>query len=394
MAQSENPRDNIILIVCDCLRSDHAYNKEVMPFINHLAENKREAYTNAPDTYMAMPTLMTGLMPFEKTALSGINSSNRESYLPKILTKNGYTTYGITANTVTSSYFGYNKYFDFFIDFWDRKEKTTHELPTWLHNVHNKIPLFLKENLLFKKAKALANRLTGSQNFNISSKITAQEIVSEVKKIKFKPNGNFLFLHFMDTHLPYVPRKNKIKKSRLLKLITKIYSLPHELKKFEIAILKQLYMEEAQYLDQEIRNLITYLKNSFNWKNTKLILTADHGESFGETDYFLHPRSRVNNTQHHIQIPFITKGIELKTKRIWTHDIYSLLLGQPLLKRKHKDLCVGYEIYKRSSHRSQIKYKPSVLNDTKTISKNIRRLPYGNIFNEEQANQLVNALEI
>ena len=59
---------NIVLIILDCLRKDHAYDSEIMPYLNSQAYKKiSDAFTSCTTTWGALPTLMTGHMPFAKT---------------------------------------------------------------------------------------------------------------------------------------------------------------------------------------------------------------------------------------------------------------------------------------------------------------------------------------
>lgn len=68
----------------------------------------------------------------------------------------------------------------------------------------------------------------------------------------------FLYMHYLDAHAPY-DRGRKIKGSAFKR-----------------------YLEELRLVDTELGRLIKLLKKTGAWKSTVLIVSADHGEAFGE----------------------------------------------------------------------------------------------------------------
>ncbi|MEM4337023.1 MAG: sulfatase-like hydrolase/transferase [Candidatus Woesearchaeota archaeon] len=372
---------NIVLIVVDCLRADCAYDKNLMPFTNKIFRYKKEAYTNAPSTHFAMPAILTGKLPFEVTNKEGINEDNIEFYLPKIMKEKGYKTIFITANAVTSRYFGYNQYCDYFEDF---IVKTTSK------TINNKIFNVLKVLIPYKIRKSknkilffLRERVVRLKEDIIRDKIRDKQIVNILKKIKFS-NKNFIILHFMGPHTPYCPEninnKKVIKKVR--ELTDKLY-LGFKLKNEEIKFLKNMYVEEVKQVDKNIKNIHNFLCDKLK-SNFLFIVTADHGEAFNETGYLAHPRTEIDNI-FHLSIPFFSNK-KIKKKIIFTTDIYQIIKGKQK-QREERPFCISYKKNKNNL------YSPLYARDytTNRIIKNIRKtnklilkIKRENFFNSEE----------
>ncbi len=303
---SKKNSKNVVLIVCDCLRCDCAYDKDIMPFLSSLRNHKdykytKNSYTNAPGTYFAMPTMLTGYMPFEKTNQAGIDKHNSDKFLPKLYNEIGYTTIGITANLVTSRAFGFDKFWDTFIDLWKARKKP------------------VKQNM------------------------SGEIIIESLKSIKLKKEKNFIYLHFMEPHSPYIPSNLNAKQKReAMELFTKLTKNKTCLTLKDICKMKSLYINECKNLDKHLKATINYLKRKINWDETKVIITADHGEAFYETNYLQHERDHIDNP-HHINTPLIVKNIKLSKHTYWTIDIYNLLTPDKLNKRKTYPACIGYK---------------------------------------------------
>ena len=360
-------KNNIVLIVCDCLRTDYAYNDEVMPFLNKLKNRNyfsENSYTNAPSTYFAMPTMLTGFMPFEVTNKSGINSSNLNNYLPKVLKNRGYNTYGITANIVTSRLYGYDKHYDVFEDFWNKKSRTRKGKK--LRSIASIIPKNIK-NTLLKPARSITKKFFRNQNVSIRDKVRGAQIVNVLKEQPLTKDKNFIFMLFMEPHSPYAPVNKKQQFKKIEELTMKLYKNDKSITKKETETLQKLYEEECTILDSHLKETFSHLQHSLDWDNTKFIITADHGEAFGETGYYTHPNEKIDNI-HHIKVPLITNDKTLVQNKptIWTKDIYDSILDK---KRKgESSFCISYT--KRDSKtvnpKNQV-YEPLQRNNLKEV---------------------------
>jgi arylsulfatase len=343
--EKKKNQDNLILIVCDCLRVDYAYNPDLMPFLNNFKDQNnfsKKSFSNATNTHLAMPTMMTGVHPFSKTNSSGINNKIIGTYLPKIFKINGYSTHGITANIVTSSSFGYNVDWDSWEDFWSQKRKQSGQ--KYIRKITDKIPQTIKNSLLSPLRKVVRRALP-EQITDVKNKVRADKVFQKLKSLPIKQNGNFIFLHLMEPHSPYgtVEDVRKFGISNIKALTGKIYDNPSALSFKDILKIRNLYRNECRYLDKILKEMITYLLEILDVKSTRIIITADHGEALGETEYFMHQSDMVSN-RNHIQIPFITKNIPLESDRTyWTEDIYNFLIPSDKYKGIAEPYCVGYK---------------------------------------------------
>lgn len=364
-------KDNVVIIICDSLRHDFASNPSVMPVLVEFGKKHvwlAQAYTNAPSTHFALPTLLTGYMPLEKTNRARIEVSVQDRYLPNLFGKKGYRTLGITGNVVTSSFFGYDEGFDYYEDY--LKGSRENELRyAWLLELASLIPAVLKDTV-FLSLKRMAQRFVQAQNFDIQSKVRASKILETLKSFELTPHGNFIFLHFMEPHIPYAPLHRKKDFPRILALTKKMYEQSGELDGESVVFLKQMYAEECKVLDKVLGEVFEYLRKKLDWESTRVLVLGDHGEAFGETGYFVHPGDRTSNTEYHIRIPVAIKGIPVGEKEIhWLRDLYSYISGVRLDGDYH--FCVGYKRVADKGNPRETKYAVTEVNFLDRIERGI-----------------------
>jgi arylsulfatase A-like enzyme len=87
----------------------------------------------------------------------------------------------------------------------------------------------------------------------------------------------FLFLHYYDPHYPY-----GIKEQRRAFRRPMFVKIP----KSDVVNQKRLYAQEVRSVDDQIQRVIDFLRRAGIYDQTLLIVTADHGESLGEHDFF------------------------------------------------------------------------------------------------------------
>ncbi len=369
----KNNNNNVVLIVLDSLRNDHAFDFKRMPFLNAFKDRwnySANTYTNAPSTHLAMPTMLTGNMPFETTDVAAINSTNLKTYLPKLFKDKNYFNIGISTNIVTSGIYGYDKYWDVFEDFWSEGKK--------IQEIRKNITKMLPKSFKRKLLNPLTRRIRKHVKTPVEAKeaIRGDKIIEVLKTSITQRNKNFIFLHFMEPHSPYIPKEKNalIERAKILNL--KLASKEQKLGQVEVKELKSFYTEECKYLDKLIKRTIKILKANLNWKNTKIVITADHGEAFNETGYMEHPAKDIRNPHHH-KVPLITKGFELNDqKQYWTTNIYNFLtLGE---KTTNYKFSVCYKNAGKSQKGTILKYKPIAffdLNNFKAV-RSSQELPY------------------
>jgi arylsulfatase A-like enzyme len=117
----------------------------------------------------------------------------------------------------------------------------------------------------------------------------------------------------MDVHYPFNPPKTAIEelsftplsKRRVVNLNGKMQESPEELTEEDIQDLLKLYDAEIRYTDSQIGRVLDTLEKSGILENTIVIITADHGEAFGEHDRFGHHPYPYDEL---IKVPLIIAG--------------------------------------------------------------------------------------
>ncbi len=294
-------KKNILLITIDSLRADaikciNHSSKISTPNFDELAK-KSVFFTNAISagsyTTTSVPSILTGeypsSLPLIKGKLYGHPTPEGNSKIAKILKRKDYKTSAFHSNPLLSRIFGYKDGFDSFYD-----------------------DLFLKSFPLSGSLKWFLNRirrLIRPVPYLPASKLNKKAI----KWLKKTSSPWFLWLHYMDPHGPYqihqgFPFLNRIKAERVWR---KAHKTPEKLTQREKEQLKEGYRKEVEYTDKQIGKLLDKLKKENKLKETIIIVTADHGEGFGDHGFYSHPHYLYDEL---LRVPLFvsTPGIEKK----------------------------------------------------------------------------------
>lgn len=243
------PNCNVVLVVIDALRADrlgvYGYARETSPHMNQLAREGivlENAFSASTWTLPSLASLFTCLYPSEH--MTGLHSTYDRldpsiPTLAEILKQDGYTTAAITNSAYLDLYFGFMRGFDDY------------------------------QNL-------------GGKSSPHASDITSQAIQW---LDRHRQDIFFLFLHYLDVHSPYNPPRPYATESDTgaagrPTLPASVHS-PHTTSSVaELEHLVALYDGEIKYVDAHIGQLLTHLTETGLRKNTLLIVTSDHGESF------------------------------------------------------------------------------------------------------------------
>ena len=307
-------RPNIVLISVDTLRADHlscyGYGHPTSPAIDRLAAEgvlyKRTAST-ASFTLPSHASMMTGLFPTSH----GATYQNRDprsftvrgmdtSYptLAELLRDQGYDTAGFVSGPLLSRQFGFGRGFRWYDDRYDRLKSARARL--------------LSRTMLFRALRAAgvfsdrdldSQRLAGEMNPLVESWLDSRA----------PGRPFFLFVHYWDPHGPYDPPL-PFGGSRtgagtvdydMDRLLTGDYTMTPR----ALATMLTLYDGEISYVDSKIGELMERLRKDGTLDRSLVILTADHGESFGEHDHWEHSRVLYEDLLH---VPFIVRMPEAR----------------------------------------------------------------------------------
>ena len=289
---------NVILLTVDCLRFDHlgcyGYSRDTSPNIDNLASRGAlflEAISNGGWTAFAFPSILaSALPPLKKDEDREI--LQRSTTLAELLKKAGYHTVAFPSNPWLSQIQNYNyaKGFDTFDD-----------------SVGQKFKFAVKLGMKLKPLKALRFgrsmigfltklwRLPDVFSLLVAGApyIRAEELTRRALQSLAAHRGRFfLWLHYMDVHPPCMPspkylsqfRTQPVSRRKMLALLHKILEKPSRLSSSEVTTLVDLYDASIKYVDDVVGLLLDNLGGDLS--NTIVIVTADHGEEFGEHGEF------------------------------------------------------------------------------------------------------------
>lgn len=312
---------NIVLITVDCWRGDHIgcadKPKAATPNINLLANKSsyfNNAYTCGGWTKIAMTTLFSStyasMYGFSKNGLSP-----ERPMLAEELSKHNYQTAGFTTNVVCGSPQGFDRGFH---TFEDAKPERDAPYSQFKFPKLEKIRGFqrLAKYPLFHSVLSSAGIDTAPQYPTLPANELVDKALHWLDNERNKEQPYFLWLHFMDLHMPYRSslRKKTGKEtcemrddSSLWNVVKKSHGT-HYNSDEKVQRWKQLYAEETEYLDQQLGRLFTDLEARDDWDQTALCLTADHGEEFYEHGTWGHSWNQLFDEGTNVPLVFRTPG--------------------------------------------------------------------------------------
>jgi arylsulfatase A-like enzyme len=283
---------NVLFITIDCLRVDHlscyGYNKVTSPNIDQLAENSvvfKNAFSTGPGTRQSFPGIFTSTYPLMYGGYE-LLSNERTSFV-EVLKKNQLDTGGFSSNIQISRFYNYHKGFNTFFD----------PLGGPFQTMKNRVKLQLKSVLnpkgrWFKIAASLYRTFfTPTGPYPDATKMT-DKVLSWIGDCT---SPFFGWVHYMDVHGPWMPPPtfqekllpNTLSKPEMQSLWTKI-TTNAEMTPLDLQNTLALYDAGIMYVDACLGTLFKKLDKDDLLKDTIIIITADHGEEFGEHGDFDH----------------------------------------------------------------------------------------------------------
>lgn len=283
---------NVVLITIDSLRADHlgcyGYNRNTSPFIDHLA-SEATLFTQAISAGGGTPEAFPSILSSTLAPLDGDFTRDVERVtIAQVLKSAGYNTAGFHSNPYLSRYYHYERGFDTFFD-----GIVTGGI------AQNAFSAGIRDRL---RAKLQRNRrllLLWDFWYAFSSRrvpyLQAGSITDKaISWLKSHPSKSFLWLHFMDTHHPYLPPREFLEqfnepatsnlKRRLL--MRKMLRQPGEITPLDVSLLINAYDASIRYVDAEIARFFHELSSIL--QDALVVIMADHGEEFGEHGRFSH----------------------------------------------------------------------------------------------------------
>jgi len=269
---------NVILLTIDTLRKDAlgCYgNFDDTPFIDSI-QDKCIKFTNlqaiGPYTQASFPGILTSTYYLEHGKQKML--STKKTLVSEVLKKGGITTAAFHSNPYLSGYFGWNRSWDVFYD--SMEEDVTDEVP------------YVKGDVINQNVdKWLSTYVQGGDY-----------------------NRFFLWAHYMDVHEPYVPEKKYVdmvdpsitlSQTEMFNLFKDPLLKRDVSDKAKVELLRKLYRAHVREVDGYVEEFFSILKKYDLSKNTLVMVTADHGDEFGEHNGLSHDGKMYSEL---INVPF------------------------------------------------------------------------------------------
>ena len=322
-AATAHGRSNVILITLDTVRADHlslyGYPRDTTP---HLQQFARDAtvYTRAiaasDMTLASHASIFTGLYASQHGAHwelgrgkdgvaigpeFGLRLAANSRTLARILAHNGYRTIGIAANAPYLQHaFQLDQGFQYF------------SLPVPRIFLDRSCPFCLRADLAQALGWFLAPEL--SDLMYVRAGEVNREAFELLDQEKADSRPFFLFLNYMDAHQPYFPpAPYDVKYPGKDATMTAEHYWSIEFKALSGSrpyTDRDRTRDESQYdggiayIDAELGKLFARLKQLGFYDNSIVIVTSDHGQSFGEKGLVGHGSSVY---QEQVHVPLIVK---------------------------------------------------------------------------------------
>lgn len=299
----------LILITVDTLRADHlssyGYSRVTSPHLDELVDTEatlfRNAYASSSWTLPSVTSFLTSLYPPQhKVVDDSLHLSPRVPTLAAALEQEGWLTAAIVSHLYASSRFGLNSGF-----------------------------------LEFDEI------LPGPDS--AESYFDAGVILAKARRwIAFHSDEQFfLYIHLFDPHFDYAPPSPfdrtfvdpsyDGKADGSWEYVGRYSAADQRLEEKDLAQVVALYDGEIRFVDEQLGDFFTFLKDAGLWEDTALVFSADHGEEFQEHGSVHHSRTLFEEV---LRVPLIVKRAfgrtpaqrKLVEERVRTIDVAPTLL--------------------------------------------------------------------
>jgi arylsulfatase A-like enzyme len=302
---------NVLLIVLDTVRADHlslyGYHRATTPKLDQLAKRGirfESVRATAPWTLPSHASMFTGRWPHELGVEWMTPLRAKFPTLAEYLGSHGYATAGFAANTLFCSYDtgidrGFAHYEDYEVGPLDAV-RTAIAVDVAFKGV---IGLAVNYGRSFDAGpfRPLQELLLGwilARN-RISAQAINLKFVDWLKRRREPGRPFFAFLNYFDAHSPYVPPTTAARHFGLRPRSAadaKVLDGWRDVTKSELSLYHRTLAQDAYddclaYLDEQLGELFEELQRRGELDRTLVIVTADHGEGFGEHDLFDHGES-------------------------------------------------------------------------------------------------------
>lgn len=253
---------NVLWLIVDSLRTDHlplyGYATNNSPALSALGKEAivfERAYAQSSNTSLSVPSMFSGRIPGSLQWRKGGYPVAQPGapYLAETLSEAGYATTLVTND-------------------WVKKR-----LPGIAHG--------------FERRVAAPSRVNWR-----SGRYVLSNVIVAMEEARSKQQPFFVAAHVDDVHHPYISWKNTA--------VPSFTNGETELEHYDRGI---------SVFDQQLQVLVDHLKSTKLWHNTIFIVTADHGEEFGEHGGSIHSQSCYEEV---VRVPLLMRIPGFKPRRV------------------------------------------------------------------------------
>jgi len=309
---------NVVLITLDTTRADHlgcyGYDGDTSPNLDRFAERAvlyERAYSTSSWTTPSHASIFTGLLPMQHGA--DVDSDTQRlrplgetlTTLTELLAEAGYRTAGVVSGPALRRDLGFAQGFEIYDDI---------EVAGLHAAIHGK-----------------------------RAKRAADQAIAHLERFAEEPY--YLFVNFYDPHSPYRPpppydqglppsAPKGVAKPLIALLKAGVPPVPvNDLDAETRAVYAGIvagYDAEIRYMDHHLGRLLDAVAVSPRSDETLIIITGDHGESFGEHYYFGHT---LHLYEDNVRVPLLVRPPGTSKARrigepVQNHRVFSSILAE------------------------------------------------------------------
>lgn len=299
---------NVLLLTVDSLRADAVPRDGFGPelFDETLGDRPQtrfeRAFATGPGTTPSFPALLTGTMPLSYDGLGPLSPDR-----PRVaadLRRAGYTTAGFQCNPFLSEHFEYQVGFDTFEDYQNPMMGiATKIFPRGIEISNPKLERIDEYLHITDGIRKGYQLVRGKPRPYVSADVITDDTVEWLQTAE---EPFFCWTHYMDVHHPCYPPESyreqvgagSVTQSEVGEWYSALVDDPDSLTDDQIQTLRKLYRAAVAYTADQVRRILTQLRESGHHEDTLVILTSDHGELFGDWGQFGKPERMYDELLH------------------------------------------------------------------------------------------------
>lgn len=287
--------ENVLLITIDSLRADHIgseADRATAPNISEIGDQGvsfSQAVANGPNTPSSFPSILTGTLPLMYGGYHYLD--DERPFIAEKLRDKNYTTVGYHSNPHLGSNRNYDTGFGTFNDTADGSDTVA--------KVKNRVESKLDpDSTVYSLLRRLWHYFTLTTDSSAYAKAPTitENAIDWLAETWNGEESFFMWLHYMDVHYPFAPPTRFLEEldieplsnRRIAELNGKMQENPDELSKDDVKDLLKLYDGEIRFTDHYVGKVLEELESRGTLEETIVVITADHGEAFGEHGRFGH----------------------------------------------------------------------------------------------------------